>query len=107
MNDTRKSKYPMIDMENALDIIYNTSPGYNCGISEYDLKNINNHINTEDIYAKENFPRFKTSVMDGYAVKAPCSTGIYKIKSKVYAGDTVSNSYEDDFFQMYYKVYKI
>ena len=42
----------------------------------------------EDLVATESFPPFPASIMDGYAVKAPLSAGVYAIASSIHAGAT-------------------
>lgn len=42
----------------------------------------------EDVVARESFPPFAASIMDGYAVVGPVSPGSYKILERIHAGAT-------------------
>jgi molybdopterin biosynthesis enzyme len=44
-------------------------------------------ISCRDIIAKDSFPPFPASIMDGYAVHAPLQPGIYKIQENILAGN--------------------
>jgi gephyrin len=41
---------------------------------------------SEDIVASASFPAFPASIMDGYAVRAPLTPGIYEIQETIHAG---------------------
>jgi gephyrin len=45
------------------------------------------HVLAENLVAKEPFPNFPASIMDGYAVKAPLEPGTYQVVENVFAGD--------------------
>lgn len=51
------------------------------------LDKCSGHIISEDIIAKDPFPAFPTSMMDGYAVSAPLVAGSYKMQNRILAGD--------------------
>ena len=85
----RKSNYPMIEMENAIDLITKNGNGNVCGTSILKLTDARGYIIAEDVNSPENFPSFRTSIMDGYAVVSPLTAGVFKIHNAVLAGDSV------------------
>lgn len=85
----RKSAYPMTEMDIALDLVMRNGSGNLCGTSSMKLTDALGYIIAEDVYAPENFPPFRTSIMDGYAVVAPLTAGQFNIHNAVLAGDAV------------------
>ena len=82
---SRASKFPMISVSEALEKVLtaaNKLPPQQLDISE-----ALGYVCAENIYALENFPAFPCSIMDGYAVQAPQKPGVYKVVSRVHAGD--------------------
>ena len=80
----RKSPYPMLSVDEALSRILDevrVLPSNSISI----LDSIGCYA-SEAIIARESVPMFPTSIMDGYAVKAPLHPGIYNVQERVYAG---------------------
>lgn len=85
-NVPRKSSYPMISVDEAIAIVMrNTIP-----LQEelVDVSDSCDRILASTIKAKEPFPTFRASIMDGYAILAPIKPGTTCIVTdKVLAGD--------------------
>ena len=72
-------------MEEAFSLITENSVQSRTGlVDEIMLKDYLNHILAEDIYAKDDLPPFRASVMDGYAIKFEDIKYDEKSKEKVY-----------------------
>lgn len=72
--DDRSSTYPMLDIDVALNIIYDT---------------VQRGSTSEIIYSPMNCPPFRASIKDGYAIKSGSSVFKRKIIGYVSAGDQV------------------
>lgn len=84
----RKSHYPMISVEEAIEIIFSYCPP----TSETEVVKIENALNrvlAEDVYAEDPLPPFPASIKDGYAVKAADGPGVRMVRQSVIAGDEV------------------
>lgn len=78
----RKSPYPMLSVEDALDLIAQHTPKpvvHNCGIDP----GLVGCVLANDIVAPEFVPAFRASIVDGYAIKIPASgvfeKGVYPV----------------------------
>lgn len=74
----RNSTFPMLAVQMALDIIFNTIQ--------------RNHINTtfaEESRSPVNIPPFRASIKDGYALKSSGFSGTKKVVGYIAAGDPV------------------
>src|SRR5690349_5004822 len=93
------SKYPMIDMESAFEIMKSKLNTFQKETISIDTLKSNNYVPAEDIYSNINIPSKLTSMMDGYAI----NTNFIDINSEVlvkdfiYAGD--SEKLKDNFEQ--------
>ncbi|XP_076237734.1 molybdenum cofactor synthesis protein cinnamon [Calliopsis andreniformis] len=87
----RESPYPMISVEEALQIIgTQTEPlNYN-NKSVINIENAHGRILDGDLYSKYNLPPFRASIKDGYAVIASDGTGKRKVLSGIKAGDNIT-----------------
>lgn len=87
----RESLYPMISVEEALQLIHkHVEPLNSNGKSEEDLEKSHNRILDGDLYSKYDLPPFRASIKDGYAVLANDGKGKRKVLSGIKAGDTVT-----------------
>ncbi|XP_018571465.1 gephyrin [Anoplophora glabripennis] len=90
-NRNRKSPYPMLEVEAALNIIL-----AECKASlekeELEFDKAANRVLAEDIYADEPVPPFRASIKDGYAVRAADGVGDRIVRNVTAAGDS---PYED------------
>lgn len=66
----RESPYPMISVDDALQMISEFSPEPQVVTVKVD-ENIVGSVLAEDVKARENVPAFRASIVDGYAVVAP------------------------------------
>lgn len=83
----RESPYPMISVNEALDLVYA------CIDSEKETIEIEESLGrvlAEDVYAVDPLPPFPASVKDGYAVRASDGAGFRSVRNVVVAGDAVS-----------------
>lgn len=84
-SDLRRSKYPMISVEEAIiHVLQNSSP--------LPFENVSiiegcGRIVGEDIKANDPFPSFRASMMDGYAVLGDLEPGVYPVQRRIHAGD--------------------
>ncbi|CAG9316696.1 CNX1E [Blepharisma stoltei] len=85
------SKYPMIEVEEARNIV--KSQCENKKIERIELIQGLNRVLAEDIVAKKPFPEFRASTMDGYAVKVQDCPGNLQIDGSIRAGEA-SNELE-------------
>jgi len=82
----RKSEWPMISVAEALAIVVartrrrvpeEVNAMQSCG-----------RVAARDVYAKQPYPTFRASIMDGYAVNAPLTAGSFPIQKRVHAGSS-------------------
>lgn len=66
----RESPYPMLPVDEALDLIAKHTPEPEVVTAQVDQFIINSVL-AEDVRAEENVPAFRASIVDGYAVVAP------------------------------------
>ncbi|KZC13403.1 Molybdenum cofactor synthesis protein cinnamon, partial [Dufourea novaeangliae] len=85
----RESPYPMISVEEALQIIGKCTDPLK-SISEVDVEKAHGRILGSDLYSKYNLPPFRASIKDGYAVLASDGKGKRKVLSGIKAGDVAS-----------------
>eukprot|EP01041_Mallomonas_annulata_P004228 gene4228-8411_t len=90
ISNSRVSSYPMISVDDAICIIMQETKILNP--VKVSIMDSIGYIIAENIYAKEPFPAFPTSIMDGYAVIAPLQPGVYKVQNRIHAGDLSSCS---------------
>ena len=84
-DDRRRSRYPMINVEDAIvHVLQNTSalPLENVG-----LTSTCGRVVAADVAARDPFPSFRASIMDGYAVCGNLEPGIYPVQQRIHAGD--------------------
>ncbi|CAG8544181.1 23146_t:CDS:10 [Rhizophagus irregularis] len=74
----RKSPYPMITVDEALNIIANNAEILG-SITVPVNENLVGMVLAEDVYAKEPVPGYRASIVDGYAVVASDGPGIYPV----------------------------
>eukprot|EP00736_Rhodelphis_marinus_P004562 Rmarinus@m.19004 len=79
-----KSKYPMIEVHDALECIIQCAPLLEGETVRFD--EALGRTLAHDIVCKEDFPPFPASIKDGYAVVAADGEGIYPIVGHVTAG---------------------
>ena len=85
-DDKRRSRYPMIPVEDAvIKVLQNAQP---LPIEEVHLNHAYGRIVALDVTAKDPFPAFRASIMDGYAVQANREPGIYPVQQRIHAGDS-------------------
>ncbi|XP_043800894.1 gephyrin [Apis laboriosa] len=88
---SRESLYPMISVEEALQLIHkHVEPLNSNGKSEEDLEKSHNRILDGDLYSKYDLPPFRASIKDGYAVLANDGKGKRRVLSGIKAGDTAT-----------------
>ncbi|XP_071862416.1 molybdenum cofactor synthesis protein cinnamon [Bombus fervidus] len=88
---SRESPYPMISVEEALQLIHEHAELLNLnGTSEEDLEKCHGRILGGDLYSKYDLPPFRASIKDGYAVLASDGKGKRKVLSGIKAGDTAT-----------------
>ncbi|KAK1137460.1 hypothetical protein K0M31_001969 [Melipona bicolor] len=87
----RESPYPMISVEEALQLIckYTESLNFNDKLEE-DLERCHGRILDGDLYSKYDLPPFRASIKDGYAVLANDGKGKRKVLSGIKAGGTAT-----------------
>lgn len=66
----RSSPYPMLSVEDALQLIQEQTPAAEVVISKVHSTLVGSVL-AEDVSAKENVPAFRASIVDGYAVVVP------------------------------------
>jgi gephyrin len=84
-SDSRRSKYPMISVEEAIiHVLQNSSP---LPFENVSMTEACGRIVGEDIKANDPFPSFRASMMDGYAVLGDLEPGVYPVQRRIHAGD--------------------
>ena len=75
----------MLDVDDAIRIIFEqtTTP---LKPKRFTLLDCPGHICAENVYAKEDFPAFPASIMDGYALLGPSEPGKFLVEKRVHAG---------------------
>ena len=89
-DERRKSKYPMISVEDAVRIVLEHSK--NLDVVQVSLMECCGRIVAEDISANDPFPSFRASIMDGYAVFGPLEPGVYPVLERIFAGDATEDT---------------
>ena len=84
-DDRRRSKYPMISVDDAIHIVLQNS--FPLDVIDVPLIESCGKVVASDIFAQDPFPAFRASIMDGYAVVGDLEPGIYPIKQYILAGD--------------------
>jgi gephyrin len=79
----------MIEVDEAIKIVLTEIKKSPIISSILSLEEAKGHVISTDILCEKPFPEFPTSIMDGYAVFAPLSPGIYRVQSHIFAGDAV------------------
>lgn len=75
----------MIPVEEAIiKVLQNAHP---LPIDEVHLNDAFGRIVALDVTARDPFPAFRASIMDGYAVQGNLEPGIYPIQQRIHAGD--------------------
>jgi gephyrin len=78
----RSSPYPMLEVEEALRLIAEHTPGPTVQTVPVDM-DLGGYVLAEDVKATESVPAFRASIVDGYAVKIPSSgkftKGVYPV----------------------------
>ncbi|XP_012149862.2 molybdenum cofactor synthesis protein cinnamon [Megachile rotundata] len=85
----RESPYPMVSVEEALQMILKYVEPLN-NKSDEDLEKVHGKILDNDLYSKYDLPPFRASIKDGYAVLANDGKGKRKVLSGIKAGSTAS-----------------
>ncbi|KAI8323595.1 hypothetical protein GQ54DRAFT_101734 [Martensiomyces pterosporus] len=81
----RKSPYPMIPVDTALDLVLSSLAAP--APVDLPLREIREgQILAEDVIAQENVPAYRASIMDGYAVKSSDGPGTYTVRGSAVAG---------------------
>mmetsp|Transcript_6046 Transcript_6046/g.6185 ORF Transcript_6046/g.6185 Transcript_6046/m.6185 type:complete len:648 (-) Transcript_6046:218-2161(-) len=89
-DDARRSKYPMISVEDAIVHVLKNSSALS--LIEVPLMETCGRVVAIDVTAQDPFPAFRASIMDGYAVGADLEPGIYPVQQRIHAGDTSDRS---------------
>lgn len=84
------SAYPMIPVDTALGIVLSQTMATATDTELMSITKARGLILAEDIIADHPIPRFRTSILDGYAVCAPLSAGVYPLQGRVHAGSAVT-----------------
>ncbi|KAL6710391.1 hypothetical protein ACN47E_009337 [Coniothyrium glycines] len=78
----RSSPYPMLPVEEALEVIAKQVPDPTVEKVKVDL-NLGGSVLAEDVKSTESVPAFRASIVDGYAIKIPASgkfeKGVYPV----------------------------
>ncbi|CAD5231343.1 unnamed protein product [Bursaphelenchus xylophilus] len=83
----RQSQWPAISMDEAYQILLKSAEGV--AVEEKKFKDLQiGDVIAEDITALWPHPRFRTSRMDGYAVKSSDSTGQFQVLGGIIAGQS-------------------
>jgi len=88
----RVSPYPMINVDDAIDIILKQCDLLNLGTEMKPILESLGRILSQDIQSVEPFPPFRASIKDGYAVRSKDGIGKYKILGDSLAGSSNYNS---------------
>lgn len=90
---TRKSKFPMLEVAEALLLVMRET-GTTAVVRVETSKALGLHL-AEAVEAVSNIPELPTSMMDGYAVRAPIQEGVYPVQAQVRAGDATGGNLEE------------
>ncbi|XP_066254105.1 gephyrin [Euwallacea similis] len=85
---TRKSLFPMLEVSNALTIIFEAIPLSTSESEEVSIQDSLSRILAVDVRAPNPIPAFPASIKDGYAVRASDGAGNRKVRSVIAAGDS-------------------
>ena len=89
-DDRRRSRYPMINVEDAIvHVLQNTVA---LPLESVPLMNACGRVVAVDVAARDPFPSFRASIMDGYAVCGNLEPGIYPVQQRIHAGDLLEKS---------------
>lgn len=66
----RKMFRKLIDLESAIEILYENYEAKPLGVEEVDILDAHNRVLAENIFSPINVPPFDKSIVDGYAVKS-------------------------------------
>lgn len=89
VDSNRKSKYPMIPVDEALELVLSSSdplPLESVNIFTSSPASVIGRVIAADVIAPEALPPFAASMMDGYAVVAEDGEGVYPVVSNITAG---------------------
>lgn len=85
-DDRRRSKYPMINVEDAImHVLQNSNP---LPIEDVALMSSCGRVVASNVSANDPFPAFRASTMDGYAVLGDLEPGLYTVLDRIHAGDS-------------------
>lgn len=105
VNDSRKSKFDMISVEEAIEIVLRQS-SFSYQEESVSIMNSCGRIVSKQITASDPFPSFPASIMDGYAVHAPLEPGIFPVQDRIWAGDeAIGNTDKSTFLKPGHVVY--
>jgi gephyrin len=104
-NESRKSKFDMIAVEEAIEIVLRQST-FSYQEESVSIMNSCGRIVSKQITASDPFPSFPASIMDGYAVHAPLESGIFPVQDRIWAGDeAIGNNDRSTFLKPGHVVY--
>ncbi len=98
----RKSVYPMLDVTDALGIVLKESEALNpIDVPIFEATGL---ICSDNVFAKENYPTFRASIMDGYCLftENESKIGKHDIQSRIHAGNNDKNDNTDMNFSVAY-----
>jgi len=82
---SRQSKYPMISVDEAIVMVLEKAErGSEVVLA---LSKAYGHVVSQDFISSNPFPAFPASIMDGYALCGPIKPGIYRVVSRIHAGE--------------------
>ena len=84
------NQFPMLDVDDAIKLVLETVQPLS--FTSVHLGDACGRIVAEEIRAKDPFPAFNTSIMDGYAVLGPLKAGAYPLQERLLAGSSVETT---------------
>lgn len=90
----RKSEWPMISVAEALAIV--VARTRRRVPEEVNAMDSCGRVAASDVDAKQPYPTFRASIMDGYAVNAPLTAGSFPIQKRVHAGSSSEEALQTD-----------
>ncbi|KAI8844411.1 MoaB/Mog domain-containing protein [Chytriomyces cf. hyalinus JEL632] len=86
----RKSPYPLVDFDQALDLVLNHAEPLRPRVVSVSEKLVS-HVLAEAVTARDPVPGYRASVVDGYAVIVSDGPGVYPVANVQNAGGAAAN----------------
>ncbi|KYQ94376.1 gephyrin [Tieghemostelium lacteum] len=94
-NKENESKYEMVAVNNAIETILKECEDLGIGEEQVETMNSFGRIIGQDVHSDIDFPQFRASIKDGYALNAKDGLGKYKVLGDSFAGSPINTTNEN------------